>query len=448
MSSTPLKTDNNKDNNKEYPLKVAFIHPDLGIGGAEQLVINLALTCQKLGWYVKLYTPSYDPKRAFSQTKDGTLKVEVHGNCFPRLILGKMHALCEYIRVFFCALYVLFFGEKFDLIILDQIPFPIPLLNLRFKTFFYCHHPDKVLCTDRNGIFKKIYRFFIDILEEITILFSHCIVVNSLYTQSVYLQNFKILSKYRKKPNVIYPCIDLHTYDTEKETKKEDLLNVKGLEKLKDLNVNKMKVIVSLNRYERKKNLDLAVLSYIKYMEKYGNTDINGSCLIIAGGYDTFLKENIEVFNELNNYLDTDEKKKLNIFFLKNIDNNERSILFRTANIVLYTPKFEHFGIVPIESMYCGAWVFANKSGGPMESVVDGKTGNLLDNEDPEKWADKINEMFSNRYNFERRTCLNTEKLKKELKEHVENNFSLKRMEEDLFKEVQDIFKDKKLKKD
>ena len=141
-------------------------------------------------------------------------------------------------------------------------------------------------------------------------------------------------------------------------------------------------------------------------------------------------------------------KKKLNIFFLKNIDNNERSILFRTANIVLYTPKFEHFGIVPIESMYCGAWVFANKSGGPMESVVDGKTGNLLDNEDPEKWADKINEMFSNRFNFERRTNLNTEKLRKELKEHVENNFSLKRMEEDLFKEVQDIFKNKKLKKE
>ena len=43
-----------------------------------------------------------------------------------------------------------------------------------------------------------------------------------------------------------------------------------------------------------------------------------------------------------------DEKKKMNIFFLRNIDNNERSILFRTVNIVLYTPKFEHFGIVPL----------------------------------------------------------------------------------------------------
>ena len=40
--------------------------------------------------------------------------------------------------------------------------------------------------------------------------------------------------------------------------------------------------------------------------------------------------------------------------------------------------------------MYCGAWVLASKSGGPMESVVDGKTGSLLDNENPEKWADKM----------------------------------------------------------
>ena len=72
--------------NKNDQLRVAFIHPDLGIGGAEQLVVNLALSCQKLGWYVKLYTPSYDPTRAFKEVKDGTLEMEVHGNVFPRLI--------------------------------------------------------------------------------------------------------------------------------------------------------------------------------------------------------------------------------------------------------------------------------------------------------------------------------------------------------------------------
>ena len=67
----------------------------------------------------------------------------------------------------FCTLWLIFFGPKFDLIILDQIPFPLPFLCLKYKTLFYCHHPDKVLCVNRNGILKKIYRFFMDLFEEI-----------------------------------------------------------------------------------------------------------------------------------------------------------------------------------------------------------------------------------------------------------------------------------------
>jgi hypothetical protein len=63
------------------------------------------------------------------------------------------------------------------------------------------------------------------------------------------------LKRLRALPDVIYPSIDLHTYDRKEETKKEDLLSIKGLEKLKEKNVdlNKMKLIVSLNRYEEKK---------------------------------------------------------------------------------------------------------------------------------------------------------------------------------------------------
>ena len=450
-NSSSQKTLNDKIKDDSYKLRVAFIHPDLGIGGAEQLMVNLALTCQKLGWYAKMYTPAYDTKRAFQQTKDGTLPVEVHGNCFPRLICGKFHAFCETVRMTFCALWLIFFGPKYDLIILDQIPFPLIFLRWKYKTLFYCHHPDKVLCVNRSGILKKIYRFFIDLFEEITMCFAHRIVVNSLYTREIYLKNFRILRKFRNLPEVIYPSIDLHTYDRKEETKKEDLFSIKGLEKLKEKNidVNKMKLIVSLNRYEEKKNLDLAVLNFIYYISKYVNkNNINNSCLVVTGGYDSFLKENIDVYNKLNSYIDTPEKKSMNIFFLRNIDNNERSILFRTANIVLYTPKFEHFGIVPLEAMYCGSWVLASKSGGPMESVVDGKTGNLLDNEEPEKWALKIKEMLQNENNFDKNNGMNSAELKEILKKHVENNFSLNRMYTDLYSEVQKMFKDKKLKDD
>jgi len=36
---------------------VAILHPDLGIGGAEQLILNIALALQADGAYVRVYTP-------------------------------------------------------------------------------------------------------------------------------------------------------------------------------------------------------------------------------------------------------------------------------------------------------------------------------------------------------------------------------------------------------
>ena len=46
--------------------RIAIIHPDLGIGGAEQLIINIALALQDKGGYdVTIYTPHFDPNHCF-----------------------------------------------------------------------------------------------------------------------------------------------------------------------------------------------------------------------------------------------------------------------------------------------------------------------------------------------------------------------------------------------
>lgn len=408
-------------------MRVAFLHPDLGIGGAEQLVINLALACKSLGCYVKIFTPFYDERRAFTQTKDGTLDVEVRGNIFPRRIFGRFHAFCEYLRMLFAALYLIFFGGDFDLVIIDQIPLPIPLLNIRFNTLFYCHFPDKLLCVERKSFIKRLYRYFIDLIEEITMLFAKVIVVNSNYTKNICKENLKIISKIRNSPSVIYPCIELKDYDRLTEIRKEDLLKVRGLENLTRLNLNQTKVIVSLNRYERKKNLGLAVDSYIKFMDT--QPAISEFILIIAGGYDPSLNENFDVHDELNSR-DFKEYKN-NVFFLKNISNEERSIILKLANVVIYTPKNEHFGIVPVESMYCGAFVIAHKSGGPTESIRDRVTGYLIDNEDPKMWAGKLDSFFKEQ-SLDKLDCQNNKTLKIKLKTHVLENFSLKMMENEM----------------
>ena len=205
--------------------KIAILHPDLGIGGAENLIINIALSLEQKGYKVKIFTPHFDPDRCFSECKK--LDIEVHGNLFPRTIFGRFIALCAYIRMLLCAIWVtLFTGNEYDYFILDQVSFPIPILKLRnSKVMFYCHHPDKLLSTNRSSILMKIYRFILDFIEEITTGMAHTIVVNSNYTRQIFSNSFPIISAKDKKepekgyiynshtPQILYPPINLKVFN-------------------------------------------------------------------------------------------------------------------------------------------------------------------------------------------------------------------------------------------
>lgn len=79
--------------------KVTFLHPDLGIGGAERLVVDAALALKSQGHEVNIVTTHHDPGHAFSETTDGTIPVIVVGDWLPRHIFGKLFALCAYLRM-------------------------------------------------------------------------------------------------------------------------------------------------------------------------------------------------------------------------------------------------------------------------------------------------------------------------------------------------------------
>ena len=50
---------------------IVFLHPDLGIGGAERLVVDAAVGLQNRGHNVVIYTSHCDPKHCFDEARDG-----------------------------------------------------------------------------------------------------------------------------------------------------------------------------------------------------------------------------------------------------------------------------------------------------------------------------------------------------------------------------------------
>jgi alpha-1,3/alpha-1,6-mannosyltransferase len=91
-------------------MEVAFIHPDLGLGGAEQLVVNLALAA-KPEFKPTIFTPRFE--RSFEPCHNGQVQVEVHGGFLPRSLCGRFFALMAYIRTILCALFVVCFGHHY-----------------------------------------------------------------------------------------------------------------------------------------------------------------------------------------------------------------------------------------------------------------------------------------------------------------------------------------------
>nr|XP_033785526.1 alpha-1,3/1,6-mannosyltransferase ALG2 [Geotrypetes seraphini] len=346
--------------------KVLFLHPDLGLGGAERLVLDAALALQARGCDVQVWTAHYDPDRCFADSRD--VLVMCAGDWLPRTVFGHGAALCSYLRMIYLVLYILFLsGAEFDVVFCDQVSACIPFFKLARnskKVLFYCHFPD-LLLTQRQSFLKRIYRAPIDWLEEMTTGMADCIVVNSCFTAKTFKNTFRSLAHI--KPDILYPSLNFSTFDTAVDANLDGLVPKKSTIKF-----------LSINRYERKKNLILALEALHALQRRLCTHEWEKVHLILAGGYDQRVLENVEYYEELNAIA-----KKLDIqdhvTFLKSFTDEEKIFLLCSCVCVLYTPSNEHFGIVPLEAMYLYCPVIAVNSGGPVETVVNDVTGFLCD---------------------------------------------------------------------
>lgn len=357
---------------------VLFLHPDLGVGGAERLVLDAALALQARGCNVKIWTAHYDPGHCFAESRE--LPVHCAGDWLPRGLGwgGRGAAVCAYMRMVFLALYVLFLAdEEFDVVVCDQVSACIPVFRLarrRKKILFYCHFPD-LLLTKRDSFLKRLYRAPIDWIEEYTTGMADCILVNSQFTAAVFKKTFKSLAHI--DPDVLYPSLNVTSFDSVVPEKLDDLVP-KG----------KKFLLLSINRYERKKNLTLALEALVQLRGRLTSQDWERVHLIVAGGYDERVLENVEHYQELKKMVQQSDLGQY-VTFLRSFSDKQKISLLHSCTCVLYTPRNEHFGIVPLEAMYMQCPVIAVNSGGPLESIDHSVTGFLCE-PDPVHFSEAI----------------------------------------------------------
>ncbi|KAL4262179.1 Alpha-1,3/1,6-mannosyltransferase ALG2 [Pleurotus pulmonarius] len=319
--------------------------PDLGIGGAQRLVVDAALGLQK----------PWSP-----QTRDGTLHIRHVVPSFPRSIRVKFHILFAHARQLHLTLHLLLRGgPSYDIYFVAQLSTQT-LGQRRIRR-------GQVRKDERGDSETSISNW----VEELT---TNIILANSRFgTSQVFPTYFRSVPRV---PRVVYPGINISAYETAVDLCDPDIVRI----------LSDRPTLLSLNRFEKKKNVALALAAFAQM--KTGSTR-----LVIGGGYDHRLQDNIETLASL---VKTAESHSLtfniitpqssstpvppfncqppdpDILFVLNFTTSQRSALLTASSTLclLYTPANEHFGIVPVEGMLCGLPILACDSGGPIESVL------------------------------------------------------------------------------
>ena len=367
----------------QRPLKIAFLHKALLYGGAERLILDMALAFKEQSHTVSIYTCEYDKEKTFPDFQTSGVTIKRVGKYIPARIKGKFAALFNLIRMFYLTMYLIISWARFDLIVVDQITLPIPLLRLfRYKVLYYCHFPEALLNDNKPTPLIKVYRAVMDFIESLCLRFGSVVCFNSNYTQENVEQTFPMMKKWKGYKKVVYPCM-LPPPATLPQLEHGHLLPGKG------------KYLLSVNRFETRKKIDLCVEAFALAIKQDKSFQQSGLKLVLAGGLDRNNKDAIlcrKTLEELAIKLDVADR----VVFRENISQEEKEVLLSNAFLFLYTPPNEHFGIGPLEAMIRSVPCLAINNGGPKETVENGETGFLLSLE-AQEWTATILKLFNDK---------------------------------------------------
>jgi glycosyltransferase involved in cell wall biosynthesis len=319
-------------------MKVAIVHDYIKeYGGAERVLESLHNVFPNAPIYTSVYLPKYlGPHRARFE------KFDIRTSWAQNLPFKAK--LISPLRLISPLIFSSFDFSKFDVVIVSATGAYSPnSINKKSAVqICYSHTPPRYLygyATARN--WKK--NIITKIIGNLSIHFLRIVDHNSSQNVDYFIANSKntkarIEKFYRKDAAVVYPPVDIGS----------------------KAEVEKGEYYLAGGRIARAKNPDLIIRAFLE----------NGLPLKIFGksfgGYE----------REIGDLL---REKGSNVEYIGEINDDEKDRLMKGAKAFIFASVDEDFGIIPVEAMMNGTPVIAQKSGGVLETIVEGKTGVFFD---------------------------------------------------------------------
>ncbi len=322
-------------------MKLLIIQPYLNIrGGVERVILEIAKH-----YDATIYTMEYDKAATFEGFKEIDIK-----------IVGKDVPLAE--RLPYRASQGLRYGYNFyNLKIKDDYDVANPHISpsewIRHKNervLWYCHTPprevydlysvrmmqrsykEKMLYAAMTGAYKIIAKNIVKNIEQVA--------ANSRVTQE------RIKKYYSKESTVINPGIDY--------------------EKFKDNGDDKFFLYPS--RFVVNKRQEYVINAFKEYAKRH-----RGNHTLVLAGTLSKDPEHIRYMRRLKTLAGSAKIK-----FVPNPSDKKLADLYSRSTAVLFAAINEDFGIVPLEGMASSKPVISVNEGGPKETVINKKTGFLV----------------------------------------------------------------------
>jgi len=312
-------------------MKIAIFHDYIGaIGGGEKLVLTLARALN-----ADVITTDVDKdsikKMEFEDVNIISLGSTVKLSPLKQISASIKFALCDY-------------SKKYDFFIFSGNW--AHFASKRHKpNLYYCHTPVRAFydlydsfLNRQHFYIKPLFILWVAIhkpLSEYYMTYVEKIITNSKNTQS------RIKRYMHKDADIIYPPIDTSKYKFE----------ISG------------DFWLSVNRLYPEKRVELQIDAFRLMPEEK---------LIIVGGYaegDHAAKYAEMIKNNLPK----------NVDLKKAVTDKELVYLYANCKGLITTAMDEDFGMTPVEAMASGKPVIAVNEGGYLESIVDRKTGILIE---------------------------------------------------------------------